>query len=201
MSGTNSNVLIGGLSAVEVVLGEELGQLRLDATQGLVLAMKQHYQVWHGECLAHQHQQLSKKPWEPQKDQIWKGATFRTIIFWYSPWQNYIIISCPQLLYWHIMLVYICSLPVGSSGLMKMLVAWDSLCMNWAMLSVSFWAWPREPIMVLRTPRTMPVNSSGLRASAAPGGLGVGLGPAAGVVPAGVVPAGGGGGEKMGWEA
>lgn len=91
-----------------------------------------------------------------------------------------------------------CSLPVGSSGLMNMLVAWDSLCMNWAMLSVSFWAWPREPIMVLRTPRTMPVNSSGLRGSAAPGGLGVGLGPAA---LAGVLPAGGGGGVKIGWEA
>lgn len=81
---------------------------------------------------------------------------------------------------------------------MNKLVAWDNLCMNWAMLSVSFWAWPREPIMVLRTPRTMPVNSSGLRASAAPEGLGVGLGPAPG---AGVVPEGGGGGEKIGWEA
>lgn len=66
VSGTDSNVLIGGLSAVKVVLGEELGQLRLDAAQGLVLAMKQHHQVWHGESLAHQHQQLSKKPWEPQ---------------------------------------------------------------------------------------------------------------------------------------
>lgn len=85
------------------------------------------------------------------------------------------------------------SLPVGSSGLMKMFVAWDSLCMNWAMLSVSFWAWPKEPIMVLRTPRTIPVNSSGLRASAAPGGLGAALGPGARVAPAA-----GGGGEKMG---
>ena len=89
-----------------------------------------------------------------------------------------------------------CSLPVGSSGLMKMLVACDSLCMNWAMLSVSFWVWPREPIMVLRTPRTMPVNNSGLRASAAPVGLGIGLGPEPG---AGAVPEGGGGGVKMGW--
>lgn len=50
--------------------------------------------------------------------------------------------------------------------------------------------------MVLRTPRTIPVNNSGLRASAAPGGLGVGLGPEARAVPGG-----GGGGEKMGWEA
>lgn len=50
--------------------------------------------------------------------------------------------------------------------------------------------------MVLRTPRTIPVNSSGLRASAAPGGLGVGLGPAARLVPEG-----GGGGEKMGGDA
>lgn len=54
--------------------------------------------------------------------------------------------------------------------------------------------------MVLKTPRTMPVNSSGLRASAAPGGLGVGLGPAPGAG-VGVGPEGGGGGEKMGWEA
>lgn len=54
--------------------------------------------------------------------------------------------------------------------------------------------------MVLRTPRTMPVNSSGSRASAAAAapGLCVGLGLAPG---AGVVPGGGGGGEKMGWEA
>lgn len=59
--------------------------------------------------------------------------------------------------------------------------------------------------MVLRTPRTMPVNSSGLRDSAAAAatlglaaGLGWGLVPAVG---AGVVPEGGGGGEKMGWEA
>lgn len=44
-SGTDSNVLVGGLSAVQVVLGEELGQLRLDAAQRLVLTMKQHHQV------------------------------------------------------------------------------------------------------------------------------------------------------------
>lgn len=66
VSGTDSNVFIGWLSAVEVVLGEELGQLRLDAAKGLVLAMKQHHQVWHGERLAHQHQQLSKKTLESQ---------------------------------------------------------------------------------------------------------------------------------------
>lgn len=54
--GTYSDVLISGLSAVEVVLGEELGQLRLDAAQRLVLAVKQHHQVGHGESLANQHQ-------------------------------------------------------------------------------------------------------------------------------------------------
>lgn len=53
MSGTYSNVLVSGLSAIEVVLGEELGQLRLDAPQWLVLPMKQHDQVGHGEGLAH----------------------------------------------------------------------------------------------------------------------------------------------------
>lgn len=45
LSGTDSDVLIGGLSAVEVVLSEELGQLGLDAAQRLVLAVKQHHQV------------------------------------------------------------------------------------------------------------------------------------------------------------
>lgn len=63
VSGTDSNVLIGGLSAVEVVLVEELGQLWLDAAQRLVLTMKQHHQVGHGESLTHQHQQLPKEPW------------------------------------------------------------------------------------------------------------------------------------------
>lgn len=45
VTGTDSNVVISGLSAVEVVLGEELGQLWLDAAQRLVLTMKQHHQV------------------------------------------------------------------------------------------------------------------------------------------------------------
>lgn len=63
VSGTDSNVLIGGLSAVEVVLVEELGQLWLDAAERLVLTMKQHHQVGHGESLTHQHQQLPKEPW------------------------------------------------------------------------------------------------------------------------------------------
>lgn len=45
MCGTDSNVFVSGLSSVEVVLGEELGQLRLDAAQGLVLTVKQHHQV------------------------------------------------------------------------------------------------------------------------------------------------------------
>lgn len=42
---TYSNVLIGGLPAVEVVLREELGQLRLDAPERLVLTVEQHHQV------------------------------------------------------------------------------------------------------------------------------------------------------------
>lgn len=48
------------------VLGEELQQLRLDAAERLVLPVKQHHQVRHGEGLAHQHQQLSKKPCRQQ---------------------------------------------------------------------------------------------------------------------------------------
>ena len=67
VSRTYSNILVGGLSATEVVLGEELGQLRLDATKRLVLAVKKHHQVWHGERLAHQHQQLAEKPCEPRQ--------------------------------------------------------------------------------------------------------------------------------------
>lgn len=63
---TDSDVLVGGLNAVQVVLGEELGQLRLDPAQGLVLTVQQHHQVRHGERLAHQHQQLSEEPWEAQ---------------------------------------------------------------------------------------------------------------------------------------
>lgn len=35
------------------------------------------------------------------------------------------------------------------------------------MLSVSFWGVPRDPIIVDRTPCTMPVKSSGFRPSAA----------------------------------
>lgn len=60
--GTDRDVLISGLSAVQVVLGEELQQLGLDAAERLVLPMKQHHQVRHGEGLTHQHQQLSKEP-------------------------------------------------------------------------------------------------------------------------------------------
>lgn len=48
--------------------------------------------------------------------------------------------------------------------------------------------------MVLNTPRTISVNSSGLSDSAAPGGLGVGFGPAARLAAGGA-----GGGAKMGW--
>lgn len=61
-TGTDRDVLIRGLSAVQVVLGEELQQLRLDAAERLVLPVEQHHQVRHGEGLAHQHQQLSEEP-------------------------------------------------------------------------------------------------------------------------------------------
>lgn len=50
---THSNVVVGGLAPVEVVLGEELRQLGLDAAQGLVLAVEQQDQVHHGEVLTH----------------------------------------------------------------------------------------------------------------------------------------------------
>lgn len=69
-SGTDSDVLVCGLSAAEVVLGEELGQLGLDAAQRLVLAVQQQHQVRHGERLAHQNQQLSEEPWEPKTQEM-----------------------------------------------------------------------------------------------------------------------------------
>lgn len=83
------------------------------------------------------------------------------------------------------------------------LLVWDSLWMNWAMLSLlPCWA-PREPIMVDSTPWTMPVNSSGLRVSPPPLGAWGGGGP---VVCGGIGEPGAGGGcwpgwEKMGWLA
>lgn len=42
---TDGDVLVGGLSAVQVVLGEELQQLRLDTAERLVLPVEQHHQV------------------------------------------------------------------------------------------------------------------------------------------------------------
>lgn len=44
-SDTDSDVRIGGLLAVEVVLVKELGQLGLDTAQRLVMAVEQHDQV------------------------------------------------------------------------------------------------------------------------------------------------------------
>lgn len=42
---TDRDVLISGLSAVQVVLGEELQQLGLDAAERLVVSVEQHHQV------------------------------------------------------------------------------------------------------------------------------------------------------------
>lgn len=89
----------------------------------------------------------------------------------------------------------------------KMLLVSESLWMNWAMLSVLLWGEPREPIMVDRTPCTIPVNNSGFRASPwapAPspvGGLGVVPGGGVGVPEAGDWGAPLGGGGKTGPEA
>lgn len=66
-----------------------------------------------------------------------------------------------------------------------MLLVWESLWMNWAMLSALPWGAPREPIIVDRTPCTIPVKSSVFRTSSGPvpadwgccspvGGVGVG---------------------------
>ena len=62
MGGTDSDVVVGGLLVVEVAVGEEVGQLRLDAAQGLVLSVEQQDQVGHTEALEHQRQQLPKEP-------------------------------------------------------------------------------------------------------------------------------------------
>ena len=85
-------------------------------------------------------------------------------------------------------------LPEVSSEKVNRLLDWDSLWMNWAMLSVSPCPWPRGPIMEVKTPRTIPVKNS--ESTATPGGLGP--------VPGGAGPwgpEGGGGAENTGWEA
>ena len=60
--GTDSDVVVGGLLVVEVVVGEEAGQIGLDAAQGLVLSMEQQDEVRHTEALEHQRQKLPKEP-------------------------------------------------------------------------------------------------------------------------------------------
>lgn len=59
---THGDVGVGGLSTVQIVLGEELGQLRLNSAQRLVLAVEQQDQVQHGEVLTHQGEQVSEEP-------------------------------------------------------------------------------------------------------------------------------------------
>jgi len=84
----------------------------------------------------------------------------------------------------------------------KRLLVWESLWINWAMLSVLPWPAPRDPIMVDRTPCTIPVKSSGLRVSPPPLG---GWGAVVGAAPegaGGVACEGGGcwfGGGNTGW--
>lgn len=96
------------------------------------------------------------------------------------------------------------SLPIASPvpGV-KMLLVWESLWINWAMLSVSFWGVPREPIIVDRTPCTIPVKSSGFKPSpgaAAPEAVAA-FGGAVGAVGVEVGGCPEGGWEKSVWEA
>lgn len=59
---THGDVGVRGLSALEVVLGEELGELRLDAAQRLSVPVKQQHHVHHGEALTHQGEQVTEEP-------------------------------------------------------------------------------------------------------------------------------------------
>lgn len=58
---TYSNVGLGGLTALQEMLSEELGELRLDSPQRLVLPVKQQHHVHHREVLAHQSQKITEE--------------------------------------------------------------------------------------------------------------------------------------------
>lgn len=55
------DVGIGGLATLQVVLSKEGAELRLDAAEGLRVAVQQQHHVDHGEALAHQRQQVTKE--------------------------------------------------------------------------------------------------------------------------------------------
>lgn len=67
---TYSYVSISGLSALEVVFGEEVSELGLDAAQRLGVPMKQQHHVHHGEALTHQGQQVTKEPFQDESQCI-----------------------------------------------------------------------------------------------------------------------------------
>ena len=61
-SAAHVDVGVGRLAALQVVLSEEGAELRLDAAEGLRVAVQQEHHVNHGEALTHQGQQVAKEP-------------------------------------------------------------------------------------------------------------------------------------------
>lgn len=60
-STTYIDVGLCGLTALQEMLNEELGELGLDTTQRLVLPMEQQHHVHHGKVLTHQSQKIAKE--------------------------------------------------------------------------------------------------------------------------------------------
>lgn len=180
---THSYVGIIGFSALQIVLIEEGCELGLDAAQRLRITMQQQNHVHHWETLTNQRQQISKEPYQTNTD---SGSQIEALC-----WTSSCATETQK------------PLPTASPAPgVKRLLVWESLWINWAMLSVLPWPAPREPIMVDRTPCTMPVKSSGLRVSPPPlGGWGAVVGVAAEGA-GGVACEGGGcwfGGGNTGW--
>lgn len=53
--------MVRGFPSVKVMLSKELGELWLDAAQGLGIPVKQQHHVHHGEALTDQGQQVAKE--------------------------------------------------------------------------------------------------------------------------------------------
>lgn len=76
------DVGIGGLAALKVMLSEEGAELRLDAAEGLWVAVQQEYHVNHGEALTHQWEQVTKEPWtQTHTKQTQSGTGLFTSIY------------------------------------------------------------------------------------------------------------------------
>lgn len=145
---THSYVGISGFLLLEIVFSEEVCELRPDASQRLGVPMKQQHHIHHRETLTHQGEQVPKEPYHEITTMV-------------------ISVNCKNLLG---TISSFKDSPTASPepGANRLLV-WDSLWMNWAMLSPLPCCAPKDLIMVDSTPCIMPENKSGLRES--PAGL------------------------------